>query len=105
MFSSIKEIKLFKEPGISIDINVFFRETENISSFKIHTDDEKYFVDVELIKNTKDNIDDIFHSFVKYMKYSNIVCYQKRISPDCTTYEFITANNQMMGFCCYILFR
>lgn len=105
MFSSTKEIILFKEPGISIDINVFFRDERNVSSFKIHTDDEKYFVDVELTNSTKDNVDDIFHSFVKYMQYSNIVCYQKSVSPDCITFEFITANNEMKGFCCHISFR
>ena len=105
MFKSIEDIEFFKEPGISTDINVFFNGRENISSFKMHSDDRQYFVDVKLIDNERDNIEDAFHSFVKYIEYSHLACYQRTELTDCIVYDFITANKQMKGFCCCITFR
>lgn len=105
MFKSISEIVTFKEAGISTDMNVFFKDDLNVSYFKISSDDEKYFIDVTLIENSNDNIEDIFYSFVKYIKYSHVVCYQKNIKDNCVIYEFITANDKMRGFCCYISFK
>ena len=105
MFKSISDIILFKEAGIPTDINVFFKDDENVSSFKIISNDKHYFVDVTLIDNTRNAIEDIFHSFVKYMKYSHIVCYQKNITDGYVSFEFITANKKMEGFYCCLSFR
>jgi hypothetical protein len=105
MFQSINEISLFKESGISTDINVILNENKNILSFSISSDENKYFIDIELINKTKKEIENAFNMFVSFMKYSHIVCYQKHIRDENVVYEFITANEQMRGFFCRLSFN
>ncbi|VYT90614.1 hypothetical protein [Metakosakonia massiliensis] len=105
MIRSISEVKLFKEPGISTDINVILSENKNIQSFSISSDDDGYFVDINLINKTKKEIEHAFDMFVSFMKYSHMVCYQKHIRGENIIYEFITANEQMRGFFCQLSFN
>ena len=105
MFKSINDISFFKDAGIATDITAFFKEAKNIASYKFSADDEKYLIEITLIDNSKNAIEDAFYSFVRYIKYSHIVCYQKHIIDDLVTYDFITADELMEGFFCCVSIR
>ncbi|EBG5617130.1 hypothetical protein FI206_23200 [Salmonella enterica subsp. enterica] len=105
MFTSINEIILFKESGISTDINVFFRDNDNILSYEISSNKKGYIVNVKLVKKDRIIEEDLFFSLIRFLKYSHISCYQKNIKENCVEYEYITANEEMRGFYCCITFK
>ncbi|KAA1047225.1 hypothetical protein [Pseudocitrobacter sp. 73] len=105
MFKLIMEVDLIHESGISWDIHIFFSQESDVSSTDITFDDGKYHVDIVLMQFTQIKVKDIFHSFVKYMEYSQFSHYRKRVFDDRVEYDFVTAGANNKGFYCTLSFR
>lgn len=105
MFKLIMEVDLIDESGISWDIHIFFSQEKDVASTKMKFDDGKFHVDIVLIQFTRMKVEDIFHSFVKYMEYSQFSHYRKRVFDDRIEYDFITAGANNKGFYCTLSFR
>ena len=100
-------ITIIEEMGIKIEIKDCLKSEKKVEKFEVKVlEDRSYLILIKLERFNENDIEDIFHSFVKFMEYSYITIYLKdyNIKNNIIRYTFLTANKDMIGFECNLEF-
>lgn len=103
--SIISSIKLIIDPGISSEIDVFFRDKECVLDYEVSIKDSKYFVEVELNQPSRAIASELFMSLISFIQYSRFTYYQRNLLDNTIIYELVTAIDDREGFYCKVIFK
>lgn len=99
----IRNMNIRIDSGISIEMNVFLREQENVKSYSIAaTEDGKYEIAVEVNDFSHSMVNQLFRDFVRFMEFSCCTYYERRVNEDSIDYVFVSTDKNGFGFCCQI---
>lgn len=100
----VNELDLITDPGINIELNVFFREREDVKNYDILIQDNKYLIEIKMKNFDCFSVERLFKYLLNFIQYSNFTFYQRKSLDKSITYQFITASENMKGFYCQIVF-
>ena len=103
--SIISSIELITDPGISCELDVFFRDKECVLDYEVSVKDSKYFVEVKLNQLSRSMAKKLFMSLISFIQYSRFTFYQRNLLDNTIIYELVTAIDDREGFYCKVIFK
>lgn len=100
------KISIIKELGLTIEIEEFCRGCKEIKNYKISiVEDLSYEIIINLKESNERVAKRIFTSFIHFIEYSAITFYTKNITRENIEYLLVSANQEMKGFICKVIFK
>jgi len=103
--SIINRIELITDPGISCEIDAFFRDKKSVLGYKLSIKDSKYFLEVELNQPSRSMANELFMSLISFIQYHRFTYYQRNLLDNSIIYELVTAIDDKEGFYCKVIFK
>lgn len=102
----VNQMTLQIERGVSIEINVFLREQEGVESYSISaTEYGVYDIEIKVDDFSLQHVKQLFNDFTRFIELSYRTYYERRVGESNIVYDFISTDNNGIGFYCKIKYE